>query len=351
MDDNQAGVILGPSVLGSNQAFAELLFPISSFYIVDTFAFFGVMFYLFIIGVKTDLSLIQKSGKKAVAIGICAFSVPLLLNSMLGKLLTHSVPMEPRLHRSIMWIASFQALSSFHVIVCLLADLKLMNSELGRLAISSSMISGLCSTCWTLIVFTGKQSVHVKKRTFLLMLLFMGIMVLFAFCIFRPIILRMIKKTGNAKSVKESHMCVIFIFVLGSAMYGEYFGQHFIFGPVILGMVIPDGPPLGSALVNKLELFVSSIILPIFFVVTAARIDFSSMSLRNFAIIEAMAVFSLLWKVAGVMLPSLCWQMPVTDALYLGLILSNQGIVEVLILERAKSIDVSPFQLPLRSFI
>ncbi|KAI3461693.1 hypothetical protein Pfo_018356 [Paulownia fortunei] len=335
-----AGVILGPSVLGSNPVFRDLLFPVSSFYIVDTLAYFGVMLFLFIIGVKTDLSLIRKSGKKALAIGICTFSLPLLLNSMLGKLVTHSVPMEPRLHWSLIWIASFQALSSFHVIVCLLADLKLMNSELGRLAISSSMISGICSSFWTVIVFTGKQSFHIKQHTFLLMLLIFGIMMLFAICVFRPIILWMIKHTNTEKSVKESHICAIFILVLGSALYGEYFGQHFMFGPIILGILIPDGPPLGSALVNKLELFVSSIILPIFFVVSAARIDFSSISLRNFVIIEGLAVFALLWKVAGVMLPLLCWKMPMSDALYLGLILSNQGIMEVLILERAKAIEL-----------
>ncbi|KAL0434835.1 UNVERIFIED_CONTAM: Cation/H(+) antiporter 15 [Sesamum radiatum] len=124
----------------------------------------------------------------------------------------------------------------------------------------------------------------------------------------------------------------------GSALYGEYLGQHFTFGPIILGMVIPDGPPIGSALVNKLELFVSSIFLPIFFVVSAARIDFSMISLRNFAIIEGLAVCAFFWKLVGVILPSLSWNMTASDALHLGLMLSNQGMVEVLILEQAKSI-------------
>ncbi|KAG8371539.1 hypothetical protein BUALT_Bualt13G0098400 [Buddleja alternifolia] len=335
-----AGVILGPSLLGSIKIFREFLFPVSSFYIVETFAFFGVMLYLFIIGVKTDLSLIRKSGKRAVAIGVCAFSMPLVLNFVLGLFLSHFVPMEPDLHESIPWIASFQATSSFHVIVCLLSDLKLMNSDLGRLAISSSMISGVCSWFWAIIVFTGKHGVNVKPKTLFLMILFLIIMVIITVCIFRPIILWMIKRTGNAKSVRESHICTIFIMILFSALYGEYFGQHFLFGPMILGMVIPDGPPLGSALVNKLEMFVSSIILPIYFVVSAANIDFSAISLRNLAIIEFLAAFALIWKVAGVMAPSLYCKMPITDALYLGLILSNQGIMEILVLERAKSIEL-----------
>ncbi|CAA0820621.1 Cation/H(+) antiporter 15 [Striga hermonthica] len=333
-----AGVLLGPTFFGSNPALREL-FPVSSFYIVDTFAYFGVMFFLFIIGVKTDLSLVQKSGKKAVAIGVCTFVVPLLLNSMVGKLISNSVPMEPSLHRSIVWVASFQAVTSFHVIVCLLADLKLMNSDLGRLAIPSSMIGSLCSLFWTVVVFTGKQSVHGKEHTPALLLTFLAILVLFSVCIFRPIV-RGIAKSCSSKSVGENHVIIIFILVLGSAIYGEYFGQHFILGPIIMGMVIPDGPPLGSALVDKLELFISSIVLPIFFVVSTARIDFSSISFRSFAIVECLALFSLLWKIAGVMLTLLFWKMPMRDAAYLAIILSNQGIVEVLMLERAKSIDL-----------
>ncbi|GER30475.1 cation proton exchanger [Striga asiatica] len=333
-----AGVLLGPSFFGSNPALREL-FPVSSFYIVDTFAYFGVMFFLFIIGVKTDLSLVQKSGKKAVAIGVCTFAVPLLLNSMVGKLLSNSVPMDPSLHRSIVWVASFQATTSFHVIVCLLADLKLMNSDLGRLAIPSSMIGSLCSLFWTVVVFMGKQSVHGKEHTPALLLTFLAILVLFSVCIFRPIV-RGIAKSCSSKPVGENHVMIIFILVLGSAIYGEYFGQHFIFGPIIMGMVIPDGPPLGSALVDKLELFISSIVLPIFFVVSTARIDFSSMSFRSFAIVGCLALFAVLWKIVGVMLTLLFWKMPMRDAVYLAIILSNQGIMEVLMLERAKSIDL-----------
>ncbi|KAK4483077.1 hypothetical protein RD792_010253 [Penstemon davidsonii] len=336
-----AGFILGPSLLGKNLAFKNLIFPVSSFYIVDTFAYFGVMFFLFIIGVKTDLSLIQKSGKKAVAIGVGAFLTPLLFNFVLGEFLIYSTPMEPRLHRSILWIGSFQALSSFHVIVCLLADLKLMNSELGRLAISSSMISGMCSWIWAGIVFTGRQGVRIKKwNTFILMLLFLGIMVLLAVFVFRPIVLWMARSTSNGKSLRESHVTAIFVMVLLSALFGEFFGQHFLFGPVILGLLVPDGPPLGSALVNKLELFVSSIILPIFFVVSGARLDFSAISLRNFAIIEFLAIFALIWKVGGVMLPSIYCKMPIPDAFYLGLIFGNQGIIEVLVLEHAQSLEL-----------
>ncbi|PIN19539.1 putative K+/H+-antiporter [Handroanthus impetiginosus] len=331
-----AGVILGSSFLGSKPEFRNLFFPVSSFYIVDTFAYFGVMLFLFIIGVKTDLSLVKKTGRKAVTIGICAFSMPFCLNIMAGQLLTISTPMEPRLHRSIIWIASFQATSSFHVIVCLLADLKLRNSALGRLAISSSMISGICSWIWVTILFTGKQSVHMKmQHSFPIVLLAIGIMVSFSIFIFRPIVLWMIRHTTNAKSLKESYVCAIFVIVLGSAMFGELLGQHFLFGPIILGMVIPDGPPLGSALVHKLEFFISSIIMPIYFVVSGASIDFSTISLRNFAIIELLALFALVLKIAGVMLSSVHCKMPVIDALYLGLIMSNQGIIEVIVLGQA----------------
>ncbi|KAL0435004.1 UNVERIFIED_CONTAM: Cation/H(+) antiporter 14 [Sesamum radiatum] len=44
------------------------------------------------------MSLVRKSGKKAMAIGICSFSIPLILNIMLDQFLTFSTPMELMLH-------------------------------------------------------------------------------------------------------------------------------------------------------------------------------------------------------------------------------------------------------------
>lgn len=144
----------------------------------------------------------------------------------------------------------------------------------------------------------------------------------------------MIGKTAEEKELRESHFFSIFVMILGCALFGEVIGQHFMLGPIVLGLAVPDGPPLGSALVDKLDSYVSSILLPCYFVFSCARINLSLINYMKAAgIVEMLALCSLLGKLMGTMLPSLYYDMPVQDSLILGLIMSAQGITDILILQ------------------
>ncbi|KAM5583068.1 cation/H(+) antiporter 15-like [Rosa sericea] len=328
-----AGILLGPSFLGGENDFAQIVYPVKSFYISQTFAFFGCMLFLFLVGVKMDLSIVRRSGKKAVVIGLSAFFVPLVLNVGFAFVLQRTVTMEPQLHKSLVAIAVFQCLSSFHVIGCLLGDLKLLNSELGRLAVSSSMISGVISWIWVILAFTVRLS--TMKKTGNLPFMGLSLAALFVLIIFimRPIMLWMVAQTAKGQPIKESYIVSIFIMVMICSLLGEIVGQHFLLGPMVLGLAVPDGPPLGSALVEKLDSYVSNILLPSYFLFSGARINLSEIRMKTVGIVELLALSSFCGKVLGTMVPSLYCKMPAIDALSLGLIMSAQGITDLLVLQ------------------
>ena len=281
-----------------------------------------------------DLSMVTKSGKKALVIGLCAFFLPLMLSTTLAYTLKRKVTLEPNLYESLIEIAVFQSTSSFHVIACLLNDLNLLNSELGRLAISSSMVSGLCSWIWLTVSFMVRQNILMtKKNTFPLAALSVAGMLLIIICIMRPILLWMIRQTTKRKQLKESYMISIFLMILTISLLGDIAGLHFVLGPMILGLTVPDGWPLGSAIADKLDSYVSSILLPSYFVYSCAAIDLALINLKTTGIVAMLALCSLLGKFMGTMLPSLHYKMPIIDSLCLGLIMSSQGITDMLILQ------------------
>ncbi|GFZ01703.1 hypothetical protein Acr_15g0003120 [Actinidia rufa] len=327
------GVALGPSVLGKIRWFRDQIFPPKSFYVSETFAYFGLMIFLFLVGVKMDISAMRQSGRRAVVIGACNFFIPLALNEGLAFLLLHSVPMDPLLHHSLTWIASFQCLSSFHVIACLLADLKLLNSELGRLA--AKHYERKATYADTNVSFSCRNdSLH---------------------CVCPPAI-NVLDDSTNRWKTEHLTLCFVplkcrFVYRLVPAIlarigrilefpwYINFEVSISYWGRIILGLAVPEGPPLGSALVSKLDSYVSSILLPIYFVISGSTIDFSMIRLRTFGIVELLAVFGFLWKVMGTMLPSLCCDMSVKDSVSLALIMSVQGIIEVLIIGRAAQLE------------
>ncbi|KAI8523499.1 hypothetical protein RHMOL_Rhmol13G0078600 [Rhododendron molle] len=332
----QVGLALGPWVLGKAAgSVRDLIFPLDSIYVSETVSYFGLTFFLFLVGVKMDATSLWKSEKRAIVIGMCTFFIPLVLNHALAVLLLHSVTMGPVLHHSILWIASFESLSSFHVISCLLHDLKLLNSELGRLAITASMISGTCSWIWSLTLFMIRQRYISGRNILPQMCALVTCLIVTIVYVLRPILFWIVRRTGEEKAIKEIYIFLVFVMVLGCSLLGELIGQHFLIGPMILGLAVPAGPPLGTALVAKLDSFVSSMLVPIYFVVTGAHLDFSDISIRTFGIVELLAFSGFVWKVMGIMVPSLYYKMSVKDAVSLGLVLSTQGITEVLVIGRA----------------
>lgn len=78
--------------------------------------------------------------------------------------------------------------------------------------------------------------------------------------LFRPAIMWMRRRTGEGKPVKETHVVAMFILVLVAGFLGELIGQHFVFGPLILGLVVPPGPPFGAGLMSKLDSLASGLL-------------------------------------------------------------------------------------------
>ncbi|KAH7855891.1 hypothetical protein Vadar_030182 [Vaccinium darrowii] len=112
----------------------------------------------------------------------------------------------------------------------------------------------------------------------------------------------------------------------------EVLGQHFIFGPLLLGLAVPEGPPLGSALVAKLDLFITGLLYPAFLTVSGLKTNFFEITLQSTGIVMIIVIFATLLKIGVVLVIAHYTEMPFREALVLGLLLNARGICELLIL-------------------
>ena len=103
-------------------------------------------------------------------------------------------------------------------------------------------------------------------------------------------------------------------------------------GAFIFGMAIPDGPPVGSYLVQKIDTICTGLLLPAKFAVTGLNTDFFSIAANNSALIySAVIILGDLGKFTGVLLSALYLQTPLRDAVSLALVMCCKGIIEVAI--------------------
>ncbi|KAI4306887.1 hypothetical protein L6164_030128 [Bauhinia variegata] len=153
------------------------------------------------------------------------------------------------------WVLFYPVLSQA------LLELNLITSELGHIALSSAMINDALE--WVSLVVGAMTRNRQHSAQFLTCYLLM-----ICLCVFitRPAMLIIEKRTPEGKPVKEIYIVLILLGVLIMAAISDIIGLSFLQGPLLLGLIMPNGAPLGTTLAEKSEVIILQFLLPLFFI-------------------------------------------------------------------------------------
>ncbi|KAG8380883.1 hypothetical protein BUALT_Bualt06G0063000 [Buddleja alternifolia] len=324
-----AGIILGPTVLGQIPGVKDTLFPRDGEVYLDLLSKVGYIFFIFLSGVKMDPRTVLRTGIKSWTIGVLAPTCPVVGGLVLIR------KFQLKIHRY-RWPAyknmiSIQNLFPFPVVASMLVDLKIMNSELGSLALASGLICDLISNLIVTIVSYGRLGLMNYTKVLMFHSSVLSIsLVLFIVFVGRPFCLWIIKKTPEGKPISRFHVMLMSLFVLIIVLLSDNVGLNYHYGPFLLGLVVPDGPPLGSTLMDRLDTIVSGLLAPLLVTLCGMNVNLIELFCMQF-IGRIWLVFALclLIKLAAVLLPALICRVPVKDSVALAFILSSQGVVQM----------------------
>ncbi|XVE67663.1 hypothetical protein DITRI_Ditri09bG0006200 [Diplodiscus trichospermus] len=339
------GIIVGPSLLCRIPGFLQTIFPIKSFLLLDVVSAIGNMFYFFLIGVQTDVSMLKKVTRKTFAIGFFTVAVPLILTIGSSMLWMHFTDPNAKNIDEHPVIAEAESVLSFPIIAYYLSELRLINSDVGRVALCSSMVSTLCG----FFVVTSSILWSQSGADTLLFFQSVGYGLAFAtliFFFFGPLLLWEMRQILVGHPLKQGNMIVLFLAVLVSGFWGHCFGLNINLGPLLCGLLIPSGPPLGSALVEKLDIITYWMLMPLFFVKFGLTIDIFALNIRTYSKVQSLALLGACGKFLGAFISALSYQMPFKDAISLGFVMTFQGIIEIglfKLLQSGKKIDGDSF--------
>lgn len=327
----QAGLILGTAIqVEALDKYKKLMFPFPSQDTLATIASIGYALFIFISGVQMDLSMITRTGRKAWTIAITGLVVPLIiciptLNNYLGD---HKSVIGDHVYSASAVVIS-ETVISFAVVASLLNELKIINSELGRLALSSVLVSDILSK--TIACFSRVAAMEsLGKNEMIVMWISLIAFGIFVPLIFRPAMFWIIKHTREGRAVDDGYVYLIISMVFALGWIAVRINQEFVLGAFILGLAVPEGPPLGSALVKKLQFFGNSLLLPIHVTCSVMKADFSlHYSSEIVIVMGSIILFTHLIKVIACVIPSLFCKIPFKDALVLALIVNVRGVVEI----------------------
>lgn len=342
----QGGVLIGPSFLGhKNIMLSNSLFPQKGSMVIETSAAFGVMFFFFLIGVKMDPATLLKTERKAITIGLSVFIFTLAIPTGLSVFMTIYVSMDKSLSNSLPLIATTQSFTAFVVIAILLTELKILNTDIGRLAMSSAMFADIIGFTMTAIMFAVIQNKGGDIVSFMWIILSVVALFVGIFSVLRPILLRISKKFSCESHVSEWFIIFIFVFVLITGFLSEIIGQHYVLGPLLLGLAIPEGPPLGTSLIAKIETFSFGFFYPTYLVVSGLQTNLFKIDYKSMWIVTTIVVVSVVVKIGAVMLPGYYNNIPMKECFVIGLILNARGIAELVVYNLWKGTKVQCLSL------
>ncbi|CAL1404165.1 unnamed protein product [Linum trigynum] len=320
------GVILGPTFLARTDFVRHTLFPEASHETLDVVGIWGYCTFTFLAAVKMDVAMVIRSGKKVMTIGVASMVIPLAVGLLFQRQQIAQADSKLTVN-SIVGITSIQSLTTFPVVAQLVHELKLTNSEIGRLALSSSLVSGLFGAVFNLVGMTLTMQLDVPRRlrNILVALFSMAVAVL----VFRPAMVRVVKRTPQGSRVKAAYVSLTLAVAVGYVVLFDGLMLAFSLGAFIFGLAIPAGPPFGSSLVETLETIPQAIFFPVFVATLAMKADLTTVfgAFENRGFFTALIYWSAIEKFVVCLLLALPW-MPLVDSIVLSLILGSKGVVD-----------------------
>ncbi|CAK8566427.1 unnamed protein product [Lathyrus sativus] len=340
------GLVFGPSMLGHKKMVTRILFPMKGSLILNTVATFCVNFFYFICCVKMDAGTMLKTEKQAITIGISVFAFAFLIPLGLSFALTSFVSMDKTLATALPLIAVSQSFTVFISISVLLTELKILNTNVGRLALSSAMFTDVVSIPVITLIFAVIQVKTSNKSmvTLVWILLSIGALLVVIFYVMRPTIVWYVGRL-NGKPIDEFCIVCIILCVLFTSFCSEIIGQHYSMGPIFFGLAFPEGPPLGSTLISKMETLSGGFLYPLYLAVSGLQTDIFKINFQATWIITVIVIVAFVAKIIAVILPGYYYNVPMKDCVLIGLVLNGRGIAELSMYNLMKSGKILTGQL------
>ncbi|RZR86759.1 hypothetical protein BHM03_00014013 [Ensete ventricosum] len=349
----QGGILLGPSALGRNKTYLHNVFPAWSEPILETVASIGLLFFLFLVGLELDLHSIRRSGRRAFSIAAAGITLPFACGVGVAFVLRHVVSGadEAGYGPFLVFMGVALSITAFPVLARILAELRLLNTQLGETAMAAAAFNDLAA--WVLlavaVAISGGSGSHRSPVVSLWVLLTGLVFVSVQMVVVRPAMAWVARRAESAGGESEVWVALTLAGVLVSGFFTDFIGIHSIFGAFIFGLTVPKEGDFAGRLTERIEDFVSVLLLPLYFASSGLKTNVASIKdATSWGILALVICTACVGKIIGTFVAAMACRMAPREAMTLGVLMNTKGLVELIVLNIGKERKVRNFPVPSR---
>lgn len=325
-------------MLGHIPNFTDSIFPKASIPNLTLVANVGIILFLFVVGLEIDTAYVKKNWKIACTVGFTSLIVPFGLGWGLAVgLYREYVEKVGREDISFgvfgLFIGVAIAITAFPVLARILTELGLLRDRVGVIVLSAGISNDIVG--WILLALTITLANSAKAiNTLYIILLTIAWFVLLVWAV-QPILTWYLRKDGSIKNgPSEMAVSVIILLVFVSAFYTDIIGVHPIFGSFLAGVIIPRENQFVVKLTEKIEDFITLILLPLYFALAGLNVNLESLNDgTSWGYVFAAIFTALFGKVVGGAIPARFHGLRWRESFAVGGLMSCKGIVEIVVLQ------------------
>ncbi|CAN1135302.1 Cation/H(+) antiporter 20 [Linum perenne] len=332
------GILLGPSALGRNEEYMHRIFPKWSTPILESVASIGLLFFLFLVGLELDLSSIRRSGTRAFGIALAGITLPFVCGIGVAFVLRNTIAGEEKVGYAqfIVFMGVALSITAFPVLARILAELRLLTTRIGETAMAAAAFNDIAA--WILlalaVALAGNGSALVSVWVLLSGVGFVAFMMIAV----RPGMKWVAGRCSPEHDVvDEAYICLTLAGVMVSGFVTDLIGIHSIFGAFVFGLTIPKGGAFAERLMERIEDFVSGLLLPLYFASSGLKTNVASIKGgRSWGLLALVITTACAGKILGTFAVALMFLIPAREALTLGFLMNTKGLVELIVLNIGK---------------
>ena len=328
-----AGIVLGPSVLGNIlPSVSAFLFPLASLQNINIISQFGLILFMFAIGMELNITEIRKRLNETILISHASTIFPFFLGMMTAYFLYHKYAYESTPFLSFaLFISISLSITAFPVLARIIQEKGLTKTHLGTLSLASAANGDITAWCLLAVVVAIAQAGSMLSAVYniafsLVYILFMGLIV-------RPFLQMIGHVYHNKELVDKGLVAFIFLLLIISSYLTEILGLHALFGAFIAGVVMPENIKFRKILTEKVEDVSLALFLPLFFVSTGLRTEIGLLdSPELWSMCGIFIVVAIVGKFGGSLVAARFVGESWKDSLYIGALMNTRGLMELVVL-------------------